>query len=88
MKKLKMVLGYFFYSGRIETCRIRELYETAIKKVNDTGFRVIFTVCDQEGVHRSLFQTLGMTQKHPSFEVNGERVQHQNWGGSNFMESC
>ena len=53
---------------------MRELYDSAIKKVQDTGFKVIFTVCDQEGVHRSLFQTLGMTKEDPSFIVNEERV--------------
>ena len=74
IKKWKMVLGYFFYSGGIKTCQIKELYEGSIKKVQEMGMRVIFTVCDQEGVHRSLFQTLGMTPENPSFEVNGERV--------------
>ena len=58
VKKWKMVLGFFFYSGGIDTSKLRELYDTAIKKVQDTGFKVMFTVFDQEGVHRSLFHLL------------------------------
>ena len=53
---------------------MKQLYETAIRKVQDTGFKVTFTVCDQEGVHRSLFQFLGMTKEDPSFLVNGQRI--------------
>ncbi|MPC32786.1 hypothetical protein E2C01_026115 [Portunus trituberculatus] len=54
----------------INTFKIRELYEASIKKVQESGMKVMFTVCDQEGAHRSLFQTLGMTQENPSFIAN------------------
>lgn len=74
VKNWKMVLGYFFYAGGIRTCKLKELFEASIHKVEETGMKVMFTVCDQEGVHRSLFQTLGMTPENPSFEVNGERI--------------
>ena len=74
VKNWKMVLGYFFYSGGITTSKLQELFEASIKKVQEMGMKVIFTVCDQEGVHRSLFQTLGMSSENPSFEVNGEKV--------------
>ena len=74
INKWKMVLGFFFYSGGINTCKIKELYDASIKKVQETGMKVMFTVCDQEGVHRSLFRTLGMTPENPSFEVNDEKV--------------
>ena len=53
---------------------MREFYETSIQKVQSTGYRVVFTVCDQEGVRHSLFQTFGMTKEIPAFIVNGERV--------------
>ena len=69
-----MVLGYFFYAGGIITSKLKELYEAAIKNVQEMGMKVVFTVCDQKGVHRSLFNTLGMTPENPSFEINGERV--------------
>ena len=74
IKNWKMVLGYFFYSGGINTSKLKELYEAGIKKVQEMGMKVVFTVCDQEGVHRSLFKTLGMTPEDPSFEINGERI--------------
>lgn len=72
-KKWKMVLGYFFYSGGMKTYQIKGLYEVSIKKVQEMGMKVIFTVCDQ-GVHRFLFQTLGVTPENPSFEVSDEGV--------------
>ncbi len=74
LKKWKTVFGRFFYAGGLSTIKLRDLYETAIKKIQETGFKVMFTVCDQEGVHRSLFHSLGMTKENPSFEVNGEKV--------------
>ena len=73
-KNWKMVLGYFFYSGGINTSKLKELCESAIRKVQEMGMKVTFTVCDQEGVHRSFFQTLGMTPENPSFAINGERI--------------
>ena len=74
IKNWKMVLGYFFYSGGINTSKLKELYEAGIKKVQEMGMKIVFTVCDQEGVHRSLFKTLGMTPEDSSFEINGERI--------------
>lgn len=74
IKNWKMVLGYFFYSGGITTSRLQELFEASISKVQETGMKVMFTVCDQEGAHRSLFQTLGMSPEKPYFELNGERI--------------
>lgn len=74
VKNWKLFLRHFFYSGGINSTTLRELYESAIKIVQNTGFIVMFTVCDQEGVHRSLFQTLGMSKENPAFEINGERV--------------
>ena len=61
----KMVLGYFFYSGGINTSKLKELYEAGIKKVQEMGMKIVFTVCDQEGVHHSLFKTSSMI--HPTF---------------------
>ena len=48
-------------------------YMRAIQKVQESGLRVIFTVCDHDGVYRSLFQSLGMLINNPTFEENGER---------------
>lgn len=73
--KWTLVLGCFFYAGLISTSKLKELYEASIRKVQSTGHRVIFTVCDpEEEVHHCLFQTLGMTRENPSFELEGERV--------------
>lgn len=73
--KWTLVLGCFFYAGLISTCKLKELYEASIRKVQSTGHRVIFTVCDpEEEMHHSLFQTLDMTRENPSFELKGERI--------------
>lgn len=57
VRKRKTVLEHLFYS------RIRGLHETSIKKIQFTGSKVIATVCDQQSVHRSLFQNLGMSTR-------------------------
>ena len=80
------ILGYFFYSGGINTSKLKELCESAIRKVQEMGMKVTFTVCDQEGVHRSLFQTLGMTPENPSFAINGERI-HFFYDASHLLKS-
>ena len=74
VKKWKVILGYLFYSGGINTCKLKELYEMLIKKVKETGFKVLFTVCDQDGVHRSLFKTLCMSKDNLTYNVDGEKV--------------
>ena len=44
VKKWKIILGYFFYSGGISTVKLKELYEMSIKKVKETGFNVVFSL--------------------------------------------
>lgn len=43
-KKWKIVLGYFLNLGGMRTCQINEVYEVSIKKVEEMGMRVIFTL--------------------------------------------
>lgn len=73
-RKWKRVLGQFFVLGGIDTGKLKNLYETAITKVQESGFKVVFTVCDEDGVHHSLFQALGMLVDNCTFVRNGERV--------------
>lgn len=48
------------------------MLQTAVKKVHDTGFRVIFTVCDLDPINRSVYKGLGCTKESPSFMVQEE----------------
>jgi len=40
-----------------------------VKKVHKMGFKVLSTVCDQDGVHRSLFHILGVSKDNPASVV-------------------
>lgn len=75
VEKWKLVLGCFFHAGEVSTSNLKELYKESVRRVQSTGHRVIFTVCDQkEKAHCSLFQALGLTREDPSLEVEGEKI--------------
>lgn len=87
VEKWTSVLGCFFYAGEINPYRLKELYEASVRKVQSSGHRVIFTVCNpEEEVHFSLFQTFGMTRENPSLEVNGKRI-HFFYDSPNLLQS-
>lgn len=61
------MLGFFSYRGRIKGDMLKKIPISAIEKVK-------FTVCDQDGAHRSLFNSLSMTNESPEFVINGKRI--------------
>ena len=44
IKKWKMILGHLFFSGGINSTKLKDLYVTAIRTVHESGFHVVFTV--------------------------------------------
>ena len=52
VKKWKMVLGYFVYSGGLDHGKLKMLYLEAIKKVQNVRFKVMSTVTKKEYVVR------------------------------------
>lgn len=67
VRKWKQMLGFFSYRGGIKGDMLKKIPISAIEKVK-------FTVCDQDGAHRSLFNSLSMTNESPEFVINGKRI--------------
>ena len=65
----KQVLGFFFSRNAAGAVDLRRLLLLVIERLHTIGVKPIAVVCDQASTNRSLYNSLGVTQDKPFFEV-------------------
>lgn len=84
-EKWKQPVAYFFTQGAMKTAEIMRNLKIIISKLNEIGFDIIATVCDQLSANRSAINQLiadtkadylrkGQEKRNVGFEVNGKEI--------------
>ena len=73
----KQPLGYMLSKGPTPARVLQPLLESCIRKLRQSGFTVVATVCDMGSPKRELLKNLGASPTNPKHMVGGEEARIQ-----------
>ena len=74
MGKWKQPLGYFLSRDATRAEKLEPLLKDCIQKLKDIGLHPKAVVCDQGSSNVRLYTTLGVTEDHPYFIHEGDKI--------------